>query len=96
MIDHQSKGTTCAALCPSCGNRHAYYMQIQIRSADEPMTLFYKVSLELGIVDLDDMISCSALNVAIGGMISSFRIPVQASIAHRAVHPFRCAHSKGF
>lgn len=30
------------ATCPDCGNKRAYYMQIQIRSADEPMTIFYK------------------------------------------------------
>lgn len=30
------------ATCPSCGNARAYFMQIQIRSADEPMTTFYK------------------------------------------------------
>ena len=30
--------------CPveSCGSVRAYFMQIQIRSADEPMTTFYK------------------------------------------------------
>ena len=28
--------------CPYCPNTEAYYMQIQIRSADEPMTTFYK------------------------------------------------------
>lgn len=30
------------ALCPHCGNKRAYYMQLQTRSADEPMTVFYK------------------------------------------------------
>ena len=30
------------APCPDCGHGKAYYMQIQIRSADEPMTTFYK------------------------------------------------------
>ena len=30
------------AKCPHCGNGEAYFMQIQIRSADEPMTTFYK------------------------------------------------------
>ncbi|KAG4306101.1 hypothetical protein PORY_000089 [Pneumocystis oryctolagi] len=32
------------AQCPStyCGNFKAYFFQIQIRSADEPMTTFYK------------------------------------------------------
>jgi DNA-directed RNA polymerase III subunit RPC11 len=30
------------ATCPSCANNKAYFMQIQIRSADEPMTIFYK------------------------------------------------------
>lgn len=28
--------------CPSCSHRRAYFMQIQIRSADEPMTIFFK------------------------------------------------------
>ena len=30
------------ANCPKCTNRRAYYQQLQIRSADEPMTTFYK------------------------------------------------------
>ena len=31
------------AVCPdTCGSTRAYFMQIQIRSADEPMTIFYK------------------------------------------------------
>ena len=30
------------AKCPYCANGEAYFMQIQIRSADEPMTTFYK------------------------------------------------------
>ena len=30
------------AKCPSCPNTTAYFIQIQIRSADEPMTIFYK------------------------------------------------------
>lgn len=28
--------------CPACHHTKAYFMQIQIRSADEPMTTFYK------------------------------------------------------
>ncbi|KAI8896920.1 hypothetical protein BC833DRAFT_595651 [Globomyces pollinis-pini] len=28
--------------CPQCEHNRAYFMQIQIRSADEPSTLFYK------------------------------------------------------
>jgi DNA-directed RNA polymerase III subunit RPC11 len=28
--------------CARCGNKRAYFMQIQIRSADEPMTIFFK------------------------------------------------------
>jgi DNA-directed RNA polymerase III subunit RPC11 len=31
-----------AANCPSCHHTEAYFMQIQIRSADEPMSVFYK------------------------------------------------------
>lgn len=32
------------AQCPreACGNNRAYFFQLQIRSADEPMTTFYK------------------------------------------------------
>lgn len=30
-----------------CDNREAYFRQVQIRSADEPMTTFYKVLLAL-------------------------------------------------
>ncbi|GFO44844.1 DNA-directed RNA polymerase subunit [Plakobranchus ocellatus] len=28
--------------CPKCEHKRAYFMQIQTRSADEPMTTFYK------------------------------------------------------
>ena len=31
-----------AATCPKCEHEEAYFMQIQIRSADEPMSVFYK------------------------------------------------------
>ncbi|GAX09544.1 DNA-directed RNA polymerase III subunit RPC11 [Fistulifera solaris] len=30
------------ARCPSCHHHEAYFMQMQIRSADEPMSIFYK------------------------------------------------------
>eukprot|EP00118_Oscarella_pearsei_P026498 m.802 g.802 ORF g.802 m.802 type:complete len:109 (+) comp4901_c0_seq2:18-344(+) len=28
--------------CPKCNHQRAYFMQMQTRSADEPMTTFYK------------------------------------------------------
>ncbi|XP_014217621.1 DNA-directed RNA polymerase III subunit RPC10 [Copidosoma floridanum] len=28
--------------CPKCSHDRAYFMQIQTRSADEPMTIFYR------------------------------------------------------
>uniref|UniRef100_A0A8C8RFI1 DNA-directed RNA polymerase subunit n=1 Tax=Pelusios castaneus TaxID=367368 RepID=A0A8C8RFI1_9SAUR len=31
-----------AETCPKCEHPRAYFMQIQTRSADEPMTTFYK------------------------------------------------------
>lgn len=31
-----------ATVCPKCEHQRAYFMQIQIRSADEPSTIFYK------------------------------------------------------
>lgn len=30
------------ARCPECSHDHAYFMQLQTRSADEPMTTFYR------------------------------------------------------
>mmetsp|Transcript_27267 Transcript_27267/g.78476 ORF Transcript_27267/g.78476 Transcript_27267/m.78476 type:complete len:110 (+) Transcript_27267:82-411(+) len=30
------------ALCPACSNGRAYFRQMQTRSADEPMTVFYR------------------------------------------------------
>jgi DNA-directed RNA polymerase subunit M/transcription elongation factor TFIIS len=30
--------------CPECGHDKAYFMQVQIRSAEEPLTVFYKCS----------------------------------------------------
>ena len=43
MIDEHADGWI--VQCPSedCEGTKAFFMQIQIRSADEPMTLFYKV-----------------------------------------------------
>ena len=34
--------TTVQGGCPKCSYGKAYFMQLQIRSADEPMTTFYK------------------------------------------------------
>ena len=31
-----------AETCPKCDHPRAYYMQLQTRSADEPMTVFFK------------------------------------------------------
>ncbi|KAI9008337.1 hypothetical protein BC832DRAFT_570853 [Gaertneriomyces semiglobifer] len=28
--------------CPKCEHKRAYFMQLQIRSADEPMSIFYR------------------------------------------------------
>lgn len=30
------------ALCPKCANTRAYFFMVQLRSADEPMTTFFK------------------------------------------------------
>lgn len=32
----------CAAKCPKCSHEEAMFMEIQTRSADEPMTIFYQ------------------------------------------------------
>jgi DNA-directed RNA polymerase III subunit RPC11 len=29
-------------VCPACNHNEAYFLQMQIRSADEPMSIFYK------------------------------------------------------
>jgi len=31
-----------ATVCPKCNHGEAYFLQMQIRSADEPMSVFYK------------------------------------------------------
>lgn len=33
-------------MCGKCGNEKAYFFEIQIRSADEPATTFYKCANE--------------------------------------------------
>jgi len=33
---------TSTVVCEKCGHHEAFFMQIQIRSADEPMTTFYR------------------------------------------------------
>jgi DNA-directed RNA polymerase III subunit RPC11 len=30
------------SVCPACNHNEAYFLQMQIRSADEPMSIFYK------------------------------------------------------
>jgi DNA-directed RNA polymerase III subunit RPC11 len=33
------------ATCPACANDRAYFLSIQIRSADEPSTIFYRCTV---------------------------------------------------
>lgn len=40
-MQHALTAASFAATCPKCDNRRAYFMQIQIRSADEPSTTFF-------------------------------------------------------
>lgn len=40
--DDMENASTAEVPCPACGYRQAAYYQVQIRSADEPMTTFYK------------------------------------------------------
>ncbi|KAJ6637588.1 DNA-directed RNA polymerase III subunit RPC10 [Pseudolycoriella hygida] len=35
-------GDTTDAVCPKCSHDRAFYVQLQIRSADEPMTTFFQ------------------------------------------------------
>lgn len=39
--ENQAQGAKAPAVCPQCTHGEAYFYQIQIRSADEPMTAFY-------------------------------------------------------
>lgn len=47
LTDSMYKTNGCVVNCreEKCDNREAYFRQVQIRSADEPMTTFYKVFL---------------------------------------------------
>mmetsp|Transcript_31859 Transcript_31859/g.55956 ORF Transcript_31859/g.55956 Transcript_31859/m.55956 type:complete len:106 (+) Transcript_31859:90-407(+) len=40
--DSWKNADSCQTLCPKCKNKTAYYTQLQTRSADEPMTTFYR------------------------------------------------------
>lgn len=35
-------GNKCSINCPMCPNNEALFMELQTRSADEPMTIFYR------------------------------------------------------
>ncbi len=37
-----AKEATVQEGCRECGHKKAYFMEIQIRSADEPMTIFFR------------------------------------------------------
>ncbi|KAI5169995.1 DNA-directed RNA polymerase III subunit RPC11 [Pancytospora epiphaga] len=39
--DWSKHGNKCAINCPKCSNVEAFFMELQTRSADEPMTIFY-------------------------------------------------------
>ncbi|KAF5747229.1 hypothetical protein HS088_TW06G01410 [Tripterygium wilfordii] len=39
--DDMLKGSETEATCPACNHGRALYHQMQVRSADEPMTTFY-------------------------------------------------------
>ncbi|TPX35541.1 hypothetical protein SmJEL517_g02028 [Synchytrium microbalum] len=48
VFDNQWAGAnTTKATCQKCGHQEAAFIEFQIRSADEPMTQFYKVSRAL-------------------------------------------------
>ncbi|KAI0632266.1 hypothetical protein C8Q77DRAFT_1158916 [Trametes polyzona] len=40
--DQWKHADSTAVTCPKCDNGRAYFYQLQIRSADEPMTTFYR------------------------------------------------------
>nr|GAT55805.1 predicted protein [Mycena chlorophos] len=42
--------------CQSCGHGYAYFKQLQTRSADEPMTIYYKYVLYSSVIHLADII----------------------------------------
>ena len=40
--DEVKFGNKCTVQCPRCQNNEALFMELQTRSADEPMTIFYR------------------------------------------------------
>lgn len=38
-------GNKCTVKCPECPNEEALFMELQTRSADEPMTIFYRCTI---------------------------------------------------
>lgn len=59
VYGYSTSTNECTVQCPNerCRNDEAYWYQLQIRSADEPMTAFYKVGLVLGNEERPLMIS---------------------------------------
>lgn len=40
--DELKYASKCSAKCPKCSHNEALFLEIQTRSADEPMTIFYQ------------------------------------------------------
>lgn len=40
--ENMQKGDKAEVVCPKCSHGHAYFMQMQTRSADEASTIIYK------------------------------------------------------
>lgn len=88
-----------AANCPKCGNGEAYFMQLQIRSADEPMTTFFKASgrfiLTLFSADsstLPPRTSCGACASRVPGDHARCRCRC-AALSHRSSYLCCAGHS---
>lgn len=76
------------ATCPKCDHRRAFYMQIQIRSADEPSTTFFVrdqtfLSFDIAVRGCSLIQVMASLSTALRA--AAMRISMEGELAH--LHP---------
>lgn len=73
--------------CPKCSHNRAFFMQIQTRSADEPMTTFYKCC-NMGCAHRwRDWILCQCCD---GLRTQTWSIDIGETVIHRAEDSIYC------
>lgn len=73
--------------CPKCSHNRAFFMQIQTRSADEPMTTFYKCCNMVCAHRWRDWILCQCCD---GLRTQTCFVDIGETVIHRAEDSIHC------